>query len=274
MQHQPLARGEADAETPVLPAHFLAIHGEAGPLGLSHLQRLDPGAELADIFPAPVASLRRQRHDAIILDADYLHLVEINHGHDPIERPGIAVVLRLGTDKAEGADQPPAAVLLDLGAVVAGRPRLDHDQADVADAALLQCGLELRRLLHGLLALDELVEHDGWLNPPRQRLEASQRLAGQVNDRLVAGAGGVVQQDQESTARERLARLVFQDGLLGRLVQGAGDNAVPFSQLAGLAQQFDRVGHLHRGQRVEGMPGSDQGFVPLGSRQGHLEQTR
>ena len=38
MQHQALTVVEADPEVPLLPVHMVAIHMEAGPLGLHHIQ--------------------------------------------------------------------------------------------------------------------------------------------------------------------------------------------------------------------------------------------
>ena len=145
-------------------------NGKLGPCGLRNLQRLEVLADLLDVLAAQLPGLRRQGDDAVVLDAQHFHLVEIDDGDDALDGPGVAVVERLGADPAEGARQPPAAVLGQLVAVDAGRPGIDHDQADVVDAALLQSRQELRRTLDGLLALDELVEHDRRLHAFGERV--------------------------------------------------------------------------------------------------------
>lgn len=42
VQHQPLPVVEANAHLPLLPAHMAALHMEAGPLRLCHIQGLEP----------------------------------------------------------------------------------------------------------------------------------------------------------------------------------------------------------------------------------------
>ena len=85
-------------------------------------------------------------------------------------------------------------------AVVAGAPDIDHHQARVVDAGvLLQRLAELGAREHGLLALDLLVDRHRRLHAgdvlPRQ-----QRPVGQRERRLVAGVGGVVEEDGERLA--------------------------------------------------------------------------
>ena len=63
VQHQPLARREAHAKTPVLPANLLAIDLVTGAIGLDDLQVLQAGPGLADVFAAPVACLGGQGGD-------------------------------------------------------------------------------------------------------------------------------------------------------------------------------------------------------------------
>ena len=64
---------------------------------------------------------------------------------------------------------------------------------------------ELGGALDGLLALDELIEHDGRLGPRGQRRERSDLAGRQIHDGLVPSAGGIVEQDEEGLAGHGLA---------------------------------------------------------------------
>src|SRR5579885_2181929 len=71
VQHQPFPRREADAETPLLPAHFVALDSEAGTVGLFDLQRLEILPRLFNVLARQVGRLRRQRHYTRILDTEH-----------------------------------------------------------------------------------------------------------------------------------------------------------------------------------------------------------
>ncbi len=179
----------------------MAVDGEAGALRLGDLDRLDVVAQpverghvarLDDELGRVVARLRRQRHDAVVLDVDDLHRVEVDHHDEPLDRAGVAVVVGLAADERQGLDQAPAGRAL---GVVAGGPGVEHGEAGVVDAALAHRLLPARVLASDLLGGEELLEHDA-------RLHAGPRRPGQ--DGLVAqaehhldraGAGAVVEDD-------------------------------------------------------------------------------
>ena len=106
MQHQPLARIEADAKAPLLPAHLVALDGEARAVRLHDLQRLYVVAESAAVAGRVVAVLHRDVGLAIIVDAQNLGPVEIDHGAKPLDRMGVAVVVLLAAIPAERMREP------------------------------------------------------------------------------------------------------------------------------------------------------------------------
>src|SRR5262245_420497 len=118
MQHQALARGKADAEPPVLPADLVAFDDEARPFFLDDFQRLRRILPYLDVLASPVPRLRRQGHNAVVLDANDRHRVKVDNRDHAFERPGESVVPRLTSDEAEGSQQPPAFVRGYLRAVV------------------------------------------------------------------------------------------------------------------------------------------------------------
>ncbi len=65
MQHQALARREADAKAPFLPVDLPAIDLEARALRLFDMQRLDVGARIFDFMRAVIPLLARDRHDRV-----------------------------------------------------------------------------------------------------------------------------------------------------------------------------------------------------------------
>src|SRR5262245_51715228 len=155
VQHQTLARRETDPELPFLPADFIAVHTEAWAVALHDVERLEVIALAINVLAGPVAGLRRQRHDPVIFHANHLHFVQIDDGDYAVQRPGVAIVLGLRPHEAKGAQEPPALVLGDFRAIVARRPRLDHHQIDILDAAFLESRLEFRRALDRLLTFTE-----------------------------------------------------------------------------------------------------------------------
>src|SRR5262249_1656316 len=100
VEHQPLARVEADPQGPLLPLNFLPRDGEARTLWLPDLQRLEVGARLLEVVPRPVAGLGRQGDDSIILDPEDFLAVEAHDGDDSLQGARVAVVARLGADPA------------------------------------------------------------------------------------------------------------------------------------------------------------------------------
>ena len=157
----------------------------------------------------------------VILDVDDLHLVEIDDGEEVGHRAGVAVVGGMAPHPGQRADQ--AAPLLAREAEVPGRPRVDHGEAEIGDAALAHGLLPARIGAHRGLALEELVEDDRRLDAGHGR-PREHALLGQRDDRLVGRPGRVVEQDREGLALDGRARLVAQHHVLGRLVQGDGDH--------------------------------------------------
>ena len=142
-----------------------------------------------------------QRPVAVLLDADDLHRVQIDDRPNALDGPGVAVVGRVAAEEAERPGE--AAVAVFLGAVVAGAPDIDHDQAGIVDAGVLLEGrLELGGGQHGLLAFDLLVDGHGRLHAG-DVLPVQQLFLGQRNDGFIAGVGAVVEQDGERFARRR-----------------------------------------------------------------------
>ncbi len=178
----------------------MPAYREARPLRLGNLERLELVAALLDVLASPVPGLWGQRHDAVIFEPDELLAVQVDDGDDILDGPGVAVVMRLGANPAEARHQPLAFILGGLVAVVAGRPRVDHDQADVVDAPLFHRLAEDGRLLDRLFALAELVEHDRRLDALGQGLVPVNRARAEVDDRLVSTAGRAVEQDHERRA--------------------------------------------------------------------------
>src|SRR5207248_793590 len=98
---QAFAGIEADDEAPLLPAHLIAIHSEAGPFRLRDVDGLDVLALVVDAVGGVVAIDGWQRPMAVFLDADDFHLVEIDDGPQAFDGPDVAVVGRVFADEAE-----------------------------------------------------------------------------------------------------------------------------------------------------------------------------
>ena len=123
VEDEPFARMDGEPEAPLLPAHFVAVHGEAGALRLHVLQRLRRLALRADRLGVEVGGLRRQRHHAEIDDALDLHLGQVDERDHAFDRPRVAVVL-LALEIRERA-HPARRARLGLRVEQARRPRID-----------------------------------------------------------------------------------------------------------------------------------------------------
>ena len=157
MQHQPLARIEADAEAPALPVHAPAIDGEADAFGLGDPDRFDVVAELADILALIVPHGLRHRHDPGIVDAHDLLLVQIDQRRKPFDRMRIGIVVRFFPHQEKRAAQTALGVF--LVAEIPCRQRVDGDLPALGNikAALLQRPRHLFILHAGDGHLDELI---------------------------------------------------------------------------------------------------------------------
>ena len=211
VEHESLAAGVANPETPLLPRHQVTINAEAGALGLHHVQRLQVGAELLDELLGVIAVIGRHRNDPVVLHSQHPHFVQVNDGYNTLDGAGVPVVVGAGLEPAAGEGE--AQSLLLGHAVVARGPRVHHYQARIVDAPFSQRLLELGRGLDGTLALEELVHHQAGLNAGDvyPRLESASR---QGHDCLVCGAGGVVEQDDERLPGGWLVTVPAQDAFL------------------------------------------------------------
>ena len=119
VQDEPLARREADVQLPALPAHHAAVDREAGPLGLDDLERGDVVAQRRAGGGVEVAALRRDRHDAVVVDAQHLERVQVDERDHAVDRVGPLVVARLRLHERHAPGEPPLRL---LGARRSARP--------------------------------------------------------------------------------------------------------------------------------------------------------
>ena len=145
------------------------------------------------------------------------------------------------------ADAPP---LLFLGTEVAGWNGVAVQKHGVLDAALLQCGNEIRmgeRLLH----------HGPELAPLPVRLHPFELLPGrdlarrQVHDRLERLLA--LAHQRVDLARNRLALLPLQHVALGRLAQAQPGELRGGVQLVRITKDFERPPMLLEGERIQRM---------------------
>ena len=248
MQGQSLTGVEADPDPPLLPRDLMAGDGEARPVGLGDLDRSEIVARRAGVLRGVVARLGRERGDAGVLELDELHRVQIDDRDQPLDRTRVAVVARLRAHPGQRPAQPPV-----VAQRPARRPRVDHQQAGIGDAASGQRREELGVGLEHLLAFDELLEHHPWLHARDER-HRGHRLIGERDDRLVNLAAGAIHQDDERLPRHRRVVRVRVPGEhvgLGRLVQLDGREADAVGQLALLAQDRHRLDDLVGGERLQ-----------------------
>ncbi len=216
VQGDRLAGVEADHQRPVVPADGAAFHREADALGLLDVDRPQVVAGLLDELAIVVAVRLGDRRDAIVVDPDDLHLLDVDHRVEALDRVGIEIVVGARLDPAEGMAEVQA--LLALDPEIAGRPRVDADQLHVRDAAL-GAGLdEARVALDRGLDLEELLELDHRARLGQEALR-EHLLVGdrdhQAPDADIAGAEHV----DARLAGDRIARREAAHHGLGGLVQ-------------------------------------------------------
>ncbi len=256
VQRQSLAGVEADDEAPLLPGDLIAVDLEARSLGLDDLQRLDVLARCGNPVGGVVRLARWDRPAAVLLDADDVHGVEVHDGPQSLDRADVAVVGRVGAEEAERPGEPHGAVL--LGAVVAGAPDVDHDEAGVLDAReLLEGRLEHGAGQDGLLALDLLVDRHRRLHAG-DVLPVEQGAVGQGEGCLVAGVGGVVEEDGEGLPGRGLLAVPVMDEVLRRLSQHDRDKPGGWGDLAGLPESLDGLSHFPGRQRLQRVEVGDE----------------
>ena len=243
MEHEPLARREADVERPPLPGERVAVEREARPVGLGDLVRTHVGARRGDrAGPVVAAFARRHREHAVVVDPHDLHRVQVDDADQAADGPRIGVVaLEVGTQPRQAAREPAVAVL-----EAADRPRVDHDHVGVLDPSPGERLAEARVGDDRVPGVVELVDvdrgmHAGHVAPVEQAPFVER------DDRLVRHPVVVRQDDEERLARRRARG----QRLLGRLAQLDRDEPHPLAQIAGLAHDGDRCDDLVPGQRIE-----------------------
>ena len=234
-----------------MPPDGLAFHREAHAVGLLDVDRAQMAAGLRDELAVVVVVGLRHRRDAVVVDPDDLHPLDVDDRVEALDRVGVEVVVRARLDPAEGVAEMPAFLALD--AEIAGRPRVDADQRHVGDAAP-RAGLDEGRVaLHGRLDLEELLELD-------HRPRLGQEFLG---DHLVIGdrhqqapdadAAGAIDVDP-GLACDRVARREAAHHGLGRLVQLDHLEAKAIAQLRHLGTHEVRdQADLVPGQGLQGM---------------------
>ena len=260
VQDQPLARGEADPELPFLPAHLVAVDGEAGAFRLGDLHRLQilPGTVremrrvrgVADPFGGVVTAARRERHHPVVLDIHHFHTIEVEADDQAFHRAGVSVIVAVALAHPGQRPDEPALAGRVLGAVVTGRPRVDHHHVEVGDAAAAHRLLPAGVLPHRFLGGQKLFEHDRRLDigqlPPQPHLAGGDR-----DHRLVGPAFGPFAQHDMRLAVECLAPLVAQDRVLVRFVQRDVDEAGALGQATVLLEDLAGDLDLLRRQRLQ-----------------------
>jgi len=133
--------GPADLHLPVKPFDRVAVDLPAWSVGLDDVEVLEVVSGF-DPVGAVVGVLGRQRvvriGNAVVLDLDDFHLVEVDEREQPFDRPRTAVVVLA---RSNPRDRPTEAFLLVVfGFEPTGRPGIDHDQLEVLDAAFRRRG--------------------------------------------------------------------------------------------------------------------------------------
>ena len=235
---------------PFLPRDFPAVHREAGPLRLGDFQRLQILSEPTNELGGVIAGLRRERHNAVVVHPHHFHGVEVHHGGDALDGPGVPVVRRAGAGEIAAQHQP--AAIFVLIAVIAGRPRIHHHQAGVGDAPLFDGGPEPGIGLNCGLALHELVEHHAGLHAWDMLPRHDPSLV-QGHHRFVGGRAVIIQRHQERVAPDGVARQEVKHHVLVRFPQHNGLEPDLRPKFPLLFQDGRRIGNFLGSKRVKGM---------------------
>ena len=216
VQDQALVLLHRDAERPLLPAHEVALDGEARSLALADLERLQVCAQRSDVVGEVARVLGRQWHHAGVDDLEHLAPRHVDEREQPFDRARVAVVgRRLAEERDAPADAP---ALLERQAEVARGPRVDLDEVEVGDAALLERGDVVGVCLQAEDGVERLLEqqpgpHPGHLRP-RPHLARRDR-----HDRLDQLGDWSRDDRQAHLAVDRVALGEREQHLLRRLVE-------------------------------------------------------
>jgi hypothetical protein len=260
VQHEALARGPADTEREILPAHLPAVDREARAFLLHDIERLDVLAHLPDRGAIVVARLLRDRNDLLLVDQ--LHdpvLDQVDQRDHALDRMRVAVVLGVAAPIGDGADQPPA--LLDLAIEIAGGERIDLDQFDlVVIKAATRHGVPPAAVaLDDVTDLEHLLDRDrrlavgvdfGEMLPPGHHL-----VRRKVHDRDMGRAGPAIEQGRGRPSRRRCTRTPAEHVLLGRLLELDMGEADVRPQSFLRPQDVGGKHHLGLAEGIEGMGG-------------------
>jgi hypothetical protein len=275
VQGQPFAGVEPDPQPPSLPAHLVAVEGEARALGLGDLDRPERGPGRADgCRVVEVALLLRDRQQLLVDQVHHPALDEVDVGDQAVDRMGPGVVLVVMLQERQHPQHPPA--LLALDSERAGRQRARADQVEPGDAAAD----------HGLppaaVALDDLVHRDQVLEHDRrlalaggvERHRGVDGAAGQRHHHVGRGAAGRVEQDRAHPPLHRLAGPERQHLPLRRLLQPQVGEAGVLAHQPVLGEHRPGLADLVRPEPLQRMrrPGGRPTAVDLGrGSYGHVD---
>ena len=252
VQRQALTGVEPDPHRPVLPADRVAVDGEARPLGLGDLDRLEALAQRpAHRRVVVVARCRRHRQVLLVdqLEDDALDQVDV--GRDAVDRvrPGQVGVVLL--HEGQHPHHPPADLVLE--AVAAGGQRAGPELADVGQPAPGHRGPPALVGVHDLLGPREVLHQDRQRavllvveHPPRD-----DRAFGQRDHHVARLAGGDVDQHRPQRPLRHVAGLEGQHLGLRRLLEPVVGEPHVLTQQPGRGQDLTTGEELLAGRRVE-----------------------
>ena len=250
VQDETLALVEADAQTPLLPAHLPAVDLEARALGLDDLERTQVVAQRTHCVGGVVPGRPRDGHLAVILDPDHLHRLQVDDRMETPDGMRVGIVVAVMADPHGSPGEPQVTLL--LRCKVTERPELDVEEIEILDAACGESVPEGRVGLHGRDALLDLGE-DHWRLHTRYRPPGAHRPRGHREHRLVRLTGDRVVDDGERLALRGPPRVEREHGRFRWLVERDAHDPVRVAHLAFRAEQLDGDPKLVGAQRVERM---------------------
>ena len=249
VQRQPLARVKPDPQVPALPLQPAAVEHVARALGLGDLDREQAGAVRSPAAVAVVAALarRRRRPGGVVVNPQHRHVVQVDHGHEPVQRPGIGVVAVIVAAQPRDRPRLPRRARLERPA----RPCLDVHRSGIDPS--LPHRLDVAGVgPHGGGDRDELLDVDRGLHPLGQVDGRQQPVFVERHEHLDAAPALVVEHDAECLSRQRPARLLpGQVGGLGGLAHLDRHDPQPVGQTRRSTHDRNGAGHLVGRQGIE-----------------------